>query len=308
MRGGVALALVVVAAACAGGCALSDETPRVDSESSPRAGTLEALWRQPGEDVGLVNGTADFAPGEIRFSFLVVDRDGQAVSRPRARVWVADALRAEPFAETDAALEDVGVPGASSPAAGEVTKLYVTRLRLERPGTYWVLAEPVGGRRIQALGNVVVNARTKSPPVGSPAPRSRTPTLATEPDISKLTTSDPPDRALLRHSVADSITDHAPFVVVFATPQFCASRTCGPVVDVVDRVRPEFERGGVRFIHVEVYRDNDPSKGVNRWMREWRLPSEPWVFLVGRDGRIKAKFEGSVSVRELRASVRTHLA
>ena len=65
---------------------------------------------------------------------------------------------------------------------------------------------------------------------------------------------------------------------------------------------------GVRFIHVEIYRGNDPSKGYNRFVKQWRLPTEPWVFLVGRDGRIKAKFEGSVSVGELTAAVRKHLA
>jgi hypothetical protein len=34
--------------------------------------------------------------------------------------------------------------------------------------------------------------------------------------------------------------------------------------------------------------------------------SEPWVFLVGRDGRVKAKFEGSVSEAELAAAIRAH--
>jgi len=48
----------------------------------------------------------------------------------------------------------------------------------------------------------------------------------------------------------------------------------------------------------------DPRKGENRWVREWRLPSEPWTFLVGRDGRIKAKFEGSISAQELESAVR----
>jgi hypothetical protein len=304
VRGGVAL--VLISAAIAGGCGSSGGTG--EAEPGTDARTVEALWRQPGEDVGLVNGTADFAPGEIRLSFLVVDGEGRPISRPRARVWVAGGLRAKPFEETEAALEDVGIPGASSPAAGDVTKIYVARLRLPKPGTYWVLAEPVGGRPIQALGNVVVRPRTKSPPVGAPAPRSRTPTLASEPDLSKLTTSDPPDRELLRHSIAESLAARAPFVVAFATPQFCTSRTCGPVVDVVERVRRDFADSGIRFIHVEVYRDNDPAKGLNRWMREWSLPSEPWVFLVGRDGRIKAKFEGSVSVAELRAAVQRQLA
>jgi hypothetical protein len=300
------VAVVLVSAAIAAGCGSSDDSSEAKAPAT-RAGTLEALWRQPGEDVGLINGTADFAPGEIRLSFLVVDGAGRAIARPHARVWVAGGLRARPFEETQAALEDIGVPGSSSPAAGDVTKLYVARFRLDRPGTYWVLAEPVGGRPIQALGNVVVRARSKSPAVGAPAPRSNTPTLRSEPDLSKLTTSDPPDTELLRYSVAESLDAGVPFVVAFATPQFCSSRTCGPVVDVVDRVRRELTGTPARFIHVEVYRDNDPAKGVNRWMREWGLPSEPWVFVVGRDGRIKAKFEGSVSLRELRSAVRRNL-
>ena len=93
-----------------------------------------------------------------------------------------------------------------------------------------------------------------------------------------------------------------PFVVVFATPKFCTSRTCGPVVDVVKAVQRRFT--GVRFIHVEIYQDNNPAQGRNRWVKEWHLPSEPWVFVVGRDGRIKARFEASVSVAELAAAVR----
>jgi hypothetical protein len=39
-------------------------------------------------------------------------------------------------------------------------------------------------------------------------------------------------------------------------------------------------------------------------MRQWGLRSEPWTFVVGRDGRVKAKFEGSVSVQELESAVR----
>ena len=112
------------------------------------------------------------------------------------------------------------------------------------------------------------------------------------------------DLGLLRYSVAGALAAHRPFVVTFATPKFCTSRTCGPVVDVVDAVRKRFASSPVRFIHVEVYRGNDPTKGYNRWMREWGLQSEPWTFAVGADGRVKAKFEGSVSVAELSAAVR----
>ena len=76
---------------------------------------------------------------------------------------------------------------------------------------------------------------------------------------------------------------------------------------MVDVVRRRFEQRGVRFIHVEVFQGNDPTKGYNRWMRQWGLTTEPWTFLVGRDGRIKAEFEGPVSTGELAAAVRTRL-
>jgi hypothetical protein len=72
-------------------------------------------------------------------------------------------------------------------------------------------------------------------------------------------------------------------------------------------VRKQLADPRIRFIHVEIYRDNDPTKGANRWVEEWGLPSEPWVFLVGPDGRIRAKFEGAVSERELEAAVRRFL-
>jgi len=151
-----------------------------------------------------------------------------------------------------------------------------------------------------------VSAYSRSPAVGAQAPRSATPTLATAP-AAQITTSRPPDLPLLRYSIAGSLAAHAPFVVTFATPKFCTSRTCGPVVDVVEAVRKRFVARGVRFIHVEVFRDNNPQRGYDRWMRQWGLLSEPWVFVVGRDGRVKAKFEGSVSVAELAAAVGSKL-
>jgi hypothetical protein len=197
------------------------------------------------------------------------------------------------------------VPGRSTAAFGGVTKIYVAHLRIPRPGRYWLVAEP-DGAKTQALGVLDVAARSRSLAVGARAPRSDTPTLGTAP-AATITTSRPPDLPLLRVSVAQELAARRPFVVTFATPKFCTSRTCGPVVDVVEAVRRRLAAHGVGFIHVEVYRDNDPNKGYNRWMRQWGLLSEPWVFLVGADGRVKQKFEGSVSAAELAAAVRAKL-
>lgn len=247
-------------------------------------------------------GTANHEPGDVRVSFLVVDAEGQASLLPTARVRVARTLEEEPFLETTAKLERIGVPGG---AEADATHIYVARLRLPEAGTYWMLAEPEGGgREIQALGNVIVAEDDPVPSVGDPAPASETPTLATaRGDASSITTRTPPDESLLRHSVAESLRARVPFVVTFSTPKFCQSRTCGPVVDVVEEVARRFEDRDVRFIHVEVFEGNDPAKGYNRWMREWGLDTEPWTFLVGRDGRVVERYEGVVSVRELEEAV-----
>ena len=108
-------------------------------------------------------------------------------------------------------------------------------------------------------------------------------------------------------SVADSLQAKVPFVVTFATPKFCSSRTCGPVVDVAEEVQHRLDGEKVRFIHAEVYEDNDPAKGFNKWMQEWNLPTEPWTFLVGANGKIVDRFEGTVSVNELETAVREKL-
>ena len=296
MRYAAALSLVAcfIAAGCGGSSSAQEE---------PNAPTLEALWRAPGEDVAIVPGAADFGPGTVRLPFLVIDGEGRVVTRPTAKIWIARELKAEPFGEAVARAEPIGVSGTEP---GEPTEIFVTELDLPEPGTYWVLAEPVGGRKIQAVGTVEVKERTAAPAVGAKAVVSKTPTLENA-TLEELTTSTKPDRKLYERSVAQAVTGGEPFVVAFATPKYCTSRTCGPVVEVVSEVRRRHADDGIRFIHAEIYRDNDPTKGEATWVEEWKLPSEPWVFVVGADGVVRERFEGTVSVRELDEAVQREL-
>jgi hypothetical protein len=296
VRSAAAFCLVIcfIAAGCGGSSS---------AKEGPDATTLEALWRAPGADVAIVPGTTDFAPGNVRLTFLVIDGQGRVVTRPTAKVWLARGLKAKPFAVTTAHSEQIGVPGGET---ADVAAIFMTRLDIEKPGTYWVLAEPVGGRRIQALGNVVVRDKPVAPAVGDPAIPTDTPTLANA-TIKQLTTSKVPDPGLYRSSVKAALAAKVPFVVTFATPAYCTSRTCGPVVDVLSTVRKRHAASKVRFIHVEVYKGNDPTKGENQWFAQWHLPSEPWTFLVGPDGKIRERFEGTVSVEELDAAVKKYL-
>jgi hypothetical protein len=266
-------------------------------------GTLGAELARTGPDVALIQGTSDYAAGPVRVTFLVIDSKSKSIERPHARVWVGRSLDAPPVVSTEATLESIGIPGKSEAASGGVSRIYVARFRLARPGTYTLVAQP-DGAKIQGIATLKVARSPQAPAVGDEAIPSRTPTfVSAHGDVAELTTASPTDLSLLRYSVADSLAAHAPFVLVFATPKFCQTRTCGPVVDVAQAVQRRFAGSGIRFIHVEIYTDNNPAQGYNRWVREWRLPSEPWVFLVGRDGRIEQRFEGSVSAAELGAAV-----
>jgi hypothetical protein len=285
------LFLVALLAGCGGG-----------GTKAPESGTLASFLDQPGPDVAAVQGTSDYAVGDVRLSFLIVDNQARLIAKPQARLLVGTSLESEPLVETTARLVPIGIPGQSEAATGGARSIYVAHFRIPEAGKYTFVAQPRGAA-IQVVGNLEVKKKTKAPDVGDRAIPSQTPTLAsTGGDRAALTTANPPDRRLLRYSIADSLAKHLPFVVAFATPKFCTSRTCGPVVDVMQAVRQRFR--SVRFIHVEIYTDNNPAQGENRWVKEWRLPSEPWVFVVGRDGRIKARFEASVSVAELAAAVR----
>jgi hypothetical protein len=308
MRRAVLLLTVALAVA---GCGGGDEpTGAVTGTSTGEDEvTLEApAWAtpylaKPGPEGALVLATSDFAAGRNRVGFLLVRDDGSVVDAKAADVFYRPNGSSTTLRAT-AERTQVGVV-AGPERNDEVEHIYVAELDLPRAGKQWIVAQP-RGVRFQGFQVLDVKDEPAAVAVGERAPASENPTVGVAP-ASRITTADPPDVELLRHTVADSLERGIPFVVAFATPAYCQSRTCGPTVDVVDAVRRRFAGRGVRFIHVEIYEDLTPGKGVNRWVREWRLPSEPWVFVVGRDGVVRGRFEGAVSVRELTDAVRRHL-
>jgi hypothetical protein len=274
------------------------------TSAAPPATSLEALWRDAKQSVGWTPGTSDYQAGENRISFLVIDRQARVIDAPTATVWLARGLKEKPYQQVTARSEPIGIPGGTTSHAGSI---FVARVELPRAGRYWLLASPNGAATsVRALGNLVVHTHPEAPAVGDRAVASETPTLASVGgNLAALSTATHPDPRLYRLSIAQALARHVPFVVTFATPKFCTSRTCGPVVDVVDAVARKHPRGPVRFIHVEIYEDNKPAEGPNRWTKEWNLPTEPFTFLVDRRGIVRAKLEGAFSVGELERALRT---
>ena len=136
-------------------------------------------------------------------------------------------------------------------------------------------------------------------------------TLRTSPD---LTTAYEPDAELYRVSVAEAVASGKLSVVVFATPAFCTSPTCGPQVDTVSELRVEHP-DAANYIHVELYDNPQEIQGdlsraeLVAAADEWgftRIPgwtNESWVFVLDGDGIVRQRFEGFATLAELKAAL-----
>ena len=181
--------------------------------------------------------------------------------------------------------------------------VYVATLKL-KPGKHRVLALADLDGRVVASSQISVEAGgiTGPPDVGDKAIRVHTPTVAdVAGDIAKIDTRVPPAPALHEVDFAD-VLGKKPVVLVFATPQLCQSRVCGPVVDIEAEVQQKYG-DKVAFIHEEIYKDNDPNKGFTDPVGKWHLATEPWAFVIDKSGIIRTRFEGAFSAGELERAV-----
>ncbi|MCA9957231.1 MAG: thioredoxin family protein, partial [Anaerolineales bacterium] len=95
----------------------------------------------------------------------------------------------------------------------------------------------------------------------------------------------------------EAMASGKPSVISFATPGFCQTRYCSPVVNSVSEAKEQFG-DAANFIHVEVYKEFNPLVLADE-MAEWGLLTEPWTFVLDGNGRIAARLGGPVSPQEL---------
>ena len=145
-----------------------------------------------------------------------------------------------------------------------------------------------------------------APRVGTPAPRSRNRIATDVSELKQIDSSEPPDPRLHQTRIGDAIAQGKPQMIVFATPRYCTSRVCGPVVDVVRTLIPAYG-DRVVFIHEEIWESGSLQK-LSPTVEEWNLRSEPWIFVVDGTGTVRARFEGLTTRRELEAALRLVLA
>ena len=318
----MAAALLLVAGLAAGGCGGDDDTTAATTEATgaverparadfprPSGRSMRVLIGKLPQGPELAPSVALLEPGRNRFGFALFDRGNRQIGGLEVALYVARGLDEAARGPYTAQWRKIEVePEYRSQNSVEdpdsARSLYVRELDLPRQGSYVVAAvTKLNGRLVAALTQVAVDEDSRTPGPGDRAIRVHTPTVESAGgDVESIETRVPPD-SMHEVDLAAALDDRKPVVLLFATPALCESKICGPVVDVAEQVKSEFD-GKAEFIHMEIYEDNDPSKGPRPQFAAWRLAKEPVLFTIGRDGRIVDRIQGAFSTDELRAAVR----
>jgi len=311
------LACSLVAAGCGGGGddSANQTPPDARPDQFPRAEgrTLAELRRDLPKGGPVLAPTGSlFAAGDNRLGFGLFTTSRAQITNASAVVYIAPLGGGEAEGPFVAHYQSLAV---KAPFQSQTTlkdpdaakTLYVANVPFEKPGRYQVLGMARLDDRLVAATSaapqllVVPPKQDPVPGVGDAPPRIHTPTkTSVAGDLNKIDTRDPHDDM---HDVdfADAL-GKKPIVLVFATPRLCQSRVCGPVVDVAEEVKSELG-DKADFIHMEIYNDNDVAKGFRPQVGAFHLPTEPWAFVIDKQGKIAARIEGAFSVDELRAAV-----
>lgn len=311
------LALLLLAAALAAGCGggsssgeSSRPAPAKTEFPSAKGKTIAQLLRDSGaKPTNLVIAPAAqaFVVGQNRYSFGVFTKGREQITDADVALYVAKSESGPAKGPYPAQVSSLEVKPAyrsqlNDPDAAQAVYV-VPRLDFDRSGPWVAIAMLKGKRGLEAsrVPSPVVEEFPGIPTVGEKAPLIHTPTAdEVGGDLSKIDTRVPPDQ-MHKVDFAEAL-GKKPIVLVFATPALCQSRVCGPVVDVAQEVADKYG-DEADFIHMEVYNENDPGKGIRPQLKTYGLPTEPWTFVIDRKGVVRDRIEGAYGVSELEEAV-----
>lgn len=265
------------------GCTATVPTSAVVTTATPHA--------QPQELQVLLANSRNVI-GKNRFA-LGLERDGRSLKDAQVHLKFFDLTsdNAKATQETDALFmgDNLGEAG-----------VYVAHATFDKAGEWGVEVTVNESGRAPESKRIAfaVLANDPSPGMGDDAPRTKNPTLQdVNGDRSKFSSATEDDSILHQISIADAVTNGKPTVILFATPRFCTTRTCGPSHQVVMSLARNYA-DRVNFIHVEVFKNFETFEVADA-MREWNLETEPWLFFVDQRGKIVDRYEGGITAKEI---------
>lgn len=247
-----------------------------------------------------------FGTIEMRFSYLGT-KEGAKPGAPPGPAVPASFLPV-PGSELPSPLPATPQIVAGSTARG----VYAGTASFDKAG-FWQMEvrAQVGGKARTATSAFAVNATHSLPAPGDHALATDNLTLSS-PDApltavdSRANAGTVPDPELHATTIAAALAAHRPVVAVFATPVYCESRFCGPVTDMVQQLAHDYgDRAS--FVHVEIWRDFQKqviNKAASDWLERDGDVTEPWVYVIGADGTITARFDAVTTRGDLEPLLR----
>ena len=185
---------------------------------------------------------------------------------------------------------------------GSGAGVYEARVDFDQPGFWNVqVSVPLEGEQHTANAVVHVGEEHRVPAAGDPAPATENPTIESG-DVEPIELDsraqgedgEVPDPELHDAVISDVLAEGRPMVVVISTPVYCTSQFCGPITEYVAGLEEQYG-DRAEFVHLEVWQDFQ-SQELNPAAKEWIFDretggNEPWVFLVGADGTVQARWD-----------------
>ena len=279
LAGGAALAVL---AACGGdddGAADDGAVPADSTAAGAAPGVLLVLLPQQGVL------TAD---GEQRVPLAFADAEGVPVREGlEPREFQIRADTGEPVVVTVDPHDD-GVP----------TPYYPVRFTPAAAGIHEITVVGEDGYNAVTLD---ISQDALLPLVGQPLPAVATPTTTEARGVDPICTRTPPCDL---HAVSlDEVLGTGPVALSIATPEFCQTAICGPVLDLLVEALPDYPT--ITGVHAEVYADprgnDDPTAGgLAPITDEYALTFEPTLYLVDATGTIVTRLDSVYDRVELR--------
>lgn len=296
-------ASVIVATACGGDDSVRfSNVVTIGEDITPIVISSDLSVGKERLSIGLIKDDTPLKNGEVEFSVYKIDGNQGAF---RARVKATDI-------HTSSATNEMHQGGGSETHEAGSLGVYVAEVDFDAPGDWGILVRgKAGGESLKDVQvRFIVQPDEVGIAVGEPAPNSVQAISKDVANLSEVDTSPVPDPAMHMMTIATAVGSGRPTLIAFATPAYCRSAVCGPVKGLVDELFKSYGQG-VNFVHVEPY---DLAKARTGELEplpllenEWRLSTEPWIFVIGKDGRVAAKYESAVSQNEIESALRAVL-
>jgi hypothetical protein len=231
--------------------------------------------------------------GEQRITYALADFEGAPIEGPENLTFRLVPPDGDPV-EVEAQRHNEGIP----------TAYYPVRFTPEVEGVWTTLVD-LDGQEIEASFAVSPASEVSTLARGEPFPRLETPTVDDARGVDPICTEDPPC-PLHDITVAQALDEGTPLALLVATPAFCSTQLCGPVLDVLLSAQEQLP--DARYLHAEVYAD---PQAVANIAEATRAPAtetlglfyEPSLFLVDGDGILVDRLDNIYDTGEAKAGI-----